>query len=155
MLYLPHTGEEHGDSDMTRMVLVRVLAAALVALIGLVPCGTLLADVLLIEEVRQADRMDLPGNGINQADVRARFGQPLTTHPPLATPPSPAGTTTDGACTSSTISSSSRYSTKVRSSTRTKTEGARMRYPCAFSPTGAIDVRGRPDRNPEHSPRAR
>lgn len=72
---------------MTRMVLVRVLAAALVALIGFVPCGTLLADVLLIEEVRQADRMDLPGNGINQADVRARFGQPLTAHPAVGDPP--------------------------------------------------------------------
>ena len=72
---------------MTRMVLAPVLAAALAAAFSIVPCGTLSADVLLIEEVRQSERMELPDNGLTQADVRARFGQPAATHPAVGDPP--------------------------------------------------------------------
>lgn len=45
------------------------------------------ADVLLIEEVRQADQMDLPTNGMNTGDVRARFGDPVTIHKTVGDPP--------------------------------------------------------------------
>ena len=72
---------------MTRMVLAPVLAAAFVALSCLVPCTAALADVLLIEEVRQAERMELPVNGMNKAAVRARFGEPANTHAAVGDPP--------------------------------------------------------------------
>lgn len=72
---------------MTRMVLAPVLAAALAAAFFLAPCRSLSADVLLIEEVRQSERMELPQNGRSQADVRARFGQPVTTYPAVGDPP--------------------------------------------------------------------
>ncbi len=58
---------------MTRMVLP--LAIALAALAGFTP--PLAADVLLIEEVRTAEGMQLPTNGLTQDEVRARFGDPL------------------------------------------------------------------------------
>jgi hypothetical protein len=45
------------------------------------------ADVLLIEEVRQADQMDVPGNGMTKADVRARFGEPAQIHSAVGDPP--------------------------------------------------------------------
>lgn len=72
---------------MTRMVLAPVLAAALATLSGLVPCTAALADVLLIEEVRQSERMDLPENGMNKDQVRARFGEPVTSHAAVGDPP--------------------------------------------------------------------
>jgi hypothetical protein len=45
------------------------------------------ADVLLIEEVRQADRMELPANGTPSEQVRARFGDPVETHAAVGNPP--------------------------------------------------------------------
>ena len=72
---------------MTRMVLAPALAWTLAAAFALVPCGTLSADVLLIEEVRQSERMELPTNGLRTADVRARFGEPAKTHPAVGDPP--------------------------------------------------------------------
>jgi hypothetical protein len=45
------------------------------------------ADVLLIEEVRQAEGMTLPVNGISKDDVRAKFGDPAKMHPPVGDPP--------------------------------------------------------------------
>lgn len=45
------------------------------------------ADVLLIEEVRQAENMDVPPNGMDKADVRARFGEPATVHAAVGDPP--------------------------------------------------------------------
>jgi hypothetical protein len=72
---------------MTRMVLALLGSMLLGAGLGLVPAGTLSADVLLIEEVRQADRMELPHNGLKQAEVRARFGEPAATHAPVGDPP--------------------------------------------------------------------
>lgn len=67
---------------MTRIVL------ALVVLIfaGMV-ASNLTADVLLIEEVRQADRMELPENGTSTADVRARYGDPAKIHATVGNPP--------------------------------------------------------------------
>lgn len=72
---------------MTRMVLALLIPTLLGACLGLLPAHTLYADVLLIEEVRQADRMELPGNGLKQAEVRARFGEPTATHAPVGDPP--------------------------------------------------------------------
>ena len=68
---------------MTRMV----LALVLLVIAGFAQPVTLSADVLLIEEVRQAGRMDVPANGMTTADVRARFGEPLTTHSAVGDPP--------------------------------------------------------------------
>lgn len=68
---------------MTRKSLfLAALAVAWLAFPALVP-----ADVLLIDEVRQADNMDVPTNGMTTADVRARFGQPGKTHQPVGDPP--------------------------------------------------------------------
>lgn len=68
---------------MTRMVLP--LAIALATLAGF--ASPLNADVLLIEEVRTAEGMDLPANGMSQADVRSRFGDPERSHAPVGDPP--------------------------------------------------------------------
>jgi hypothetical protein len=72
---------------MTRMVPALLIPALLAVWMGLFQAGTLCADVLLIEEVRQADRMELPVNGLTQAEVRARFGEPAATHAPVGAPP--------------------------------------------------------------------
>ena len=63
---------------MTRIVLAFVLAFAVQAIY---------ADVLLIEEVRQADRMELPKNGQKKADVEARFGAPVQKNGAVGDPP--------------------------------------------------------------------
>ena len=68
---------------MTRIV----LALVLLVFAGLAQPVTLSADVLLIEEVRQAGRMDVPSNGLTTADVRARFGEPVATHSAVGDPP--------------------------------------------------------------------
>lgn len=78
---------EQGDSDMTRMVLALAYSAMLFTLFGLMPAGTLSADVLLIEEVRQTERLDLPVNGMNQDEVRKRFGTPANAESPVGDPP--------------------------------------------------------------------
>ena len=68
---------------MTRIVLTLIL----VVFAGFAQVEALSADVLLIEEVRQADRMDVPGNGMTKADVRARFGEPIETYSAVGDPP--------------------------------------------------------------------
>ena len=68
---------------MTRMVLTLMLVCAL----SITQSGTLLADVLLIEEVRQAERMELPENGNSMDQVRARFGEPANQHTKVGDPP--------------------------------------------------------------------
>lgn len=76
---------------MTRTVSVSagITACVLAATLGLgaLPAGALQADVLLIEEVRQAGRMDVPRNGASKEDVRARFGDPVKTHAAVGDPP--------------------------------------------------------------------
>lgn len=72
---------------MTRTVLALMLSAMLAGWFGLAPTGDLSADVLLIEEVRQADRMALPNNGMRQSEVRERFGAPAKTDAPVGDPP--------------------------------------------------------------------
>lgn len=68
---------------MTRMV----LALIVIACTGLVLPAALSADVLLIEEVRQAERMDVPANGTTTAEVRARFGEPVKVYAAVGDPP--------------------------------------------------------------------
>ena len=68
---------------MTRKVLALVLAI----LAGIAVSGVLPADVLLIEEVRQAGNMDVPENGLSTTDVRTRFGEPATIHAAVGDPP--------------------------------------------------------------------
>ncbi len=45
------------------------------------------ADVLLIDEVRQAERMDLPQNGQHKADVEAKLGAPVQKVAAVGDPP--------------------------------------------------------------------
>ena len=68
---------------MTRMVLTLLIFA--IAFFTL-PADSQ-ADVLLIEEVRQAEAMTLPANGINKQDVRAKFGEPVQIHAAVGDPP--------------------------------------------------------------------
>ena len=68
---------------MTRMVLALVLGAMALT----IPNGPVAADVLLIEEVRQSERMSLPANGMDKNGVRSKFGDPRQTHSPVGEPP--------------------------------------------------------------------
>lgn len=45
------------------------------------------ADVLLIEEVRQAETMSVPENGTSMAEVESRFGAPVSKDGPVGDPP--------------------------------------------------------------------
>ena len=63
---------------MTRIVLAFMLTLAI---------QLTYADVLIIDEVRQADRMALPKNGQNKATVEAKFGAPLQKMAAIGDPP--------------------------------------------------------------------
>jgi hypothetical protein len=71
------------EAAMTRTVLALVFAI----LAGFTISGVLRADVLLIEEVRQAGNMDVPVNGMKKADVSARYGDPAQVHAAVGDPP--------------------------------------------------------------------
>ena len=62
---------------------------AATALLGalVVPPISIHADVLLIEEVRQAGRMELPENGQTKPEVETRYGEPETRHSAVGDPP--------------------------------------------------------------------
>ncbi len=68
---------------MTRTVLTLIL----IFFAGLAPVGIAQADVLLIEEVRQSDRMSLPPNGMSMIEVRARYGDPVDQLAAIGDPP--------------------------------------------------------------------
>ena len=68
---------------MTRTVLALMIAAAAF----FVPAPAAQADVLLIEEVRAAENMQLPVNGMHKDDVRSKYGAPAQTHAPVGDPP--------------------------------------------------------------------
>jgi len=68
---------------MTRTVLTLMM----VITVGLAQISIARADVLLIEEVRQSERMDLPVNGVGKDEVRARFGDPVQEHAAVGDPP--------------------------------------------------------------------
>lgn len=63
---------------MTRLVLAFFLTLAF---------QTIYADVLLIEEVRQSQRLELPKNGQDKATVEAKFGTPVEEMPTVGEPP--------------------------------------------------------------------
>lgn len=63
---------------MTRIVLAFMLALTLQAVS---------ADVLIIDEVRQAGRMELPTNGQSKASVEAKFGTPAEKESAVGDPP--------------------------------------------------------------------
>lgn len=46
-----------------------------------------MADILLIEKVRERMLRDLPGNGMSMVEVERRFGQPLERRAPVGEPP--------------------------------------------------------------------
>lgn len=63
---------------MTRIVLALVLALTL---------HTVSADVLILDEVRQAAQMDLPKNGQTEAQVEQKFGAPKKKYAAVGDPP--------------------------------------------------------------------
>ncbi len=67
---------------MTRTVLTLAIT---IAAMGLATAAR--ADVLLIEEVRQAENMAVPENGLSMAEVEARFGAPESRDGPVGDPP--------------------------------------------------------------------
>ncbi len=63
---------------------------ALAALTTLILCAGLQpvsADVLLIEEVRASQNMNLPARGQTKSQVEGRFGSPVSRHGPVGDPP--------------------------------------------------------------------
>lgn len=68
---------------MTRMLLTR---AGLVSLLALA-CFNAQSDVLLIEQVRQGGRMDLPPNGMSMNEVEAAYGAPQQKQAAVGEPP--------------------------------------------------------------------
>jgi len=63
---------------MTRIVLAFMLTFAFQAIY---------ADVLIIDEVRQSERMELPKNGQDKTTVQAKFGAPLQKLSAVGDPP--------------------------------------------------------------------
>ena len=63
--------------------MIKAAFAALVLVVA-VPAT---ADVLILDEVRQVDRMDVPENGLKKTDVEARFGTPSVRHDAVGNPP--------------------------------------------------------------------
>ncbi len=63
---------------MTRIVAALALAFAI---------QVASADVLLIEEVRESERRDLPTNGQSKTDIETDFGPPTQKHPAVGEPP--------------------------------------------------------------------
>lgn len=63
---------------MTRMVFIGFL---------LLVAGLAQADVLIIEEVRQVERMDLPDNGQTMQAIESKFGEPDKRHAAVGEPP--------------------------------------------------------------------
>jgi hypothetical protein len=63
---------------MTRIVLITLLTLM---------AGSAAADVLILDEVRQAGRMNLPDNGETMTQVEAQLGTPQKRHQAVGDPP--------------------------------------------------------------------
>lgn len=63
---------------MTRIVFIAIL---------LIAAGFAQADVLILDEVRQVERMELPRNGQDMAAVENDFGAPDQRHSAVGEPP--------------------------------------------------------------------
>lgn len=71
---------------MTKAPLARLRSGLLSGLL-LAIAMPLSADVLILDEVRQVERMDVPVNGLSKADVETRFGSPEVRHQAVGEPP--------------------------------------------------------------------
>lgn len=65
----------------------KCLLATLILITPLALTSVAVADVLLVDEVRQVERMDLPKNGLSKAEVEMRFGEPGRRHSAVGEPP--------------------------------------------------------------------
>jgi len=63
--------------------MTRIVFAALL----LLAAGSAWADVLILDEVRQVERMDLPKNGMTKDQVEQRFGAPADRKSAVGDPP--------------------------------------------------------------------
>lgn len=75
---------------MEALIMKKVIAAPLFT--GFLLAGALAplavsADVLVLDEVRQVEKMDLPTNGLSKAEVESRFGAPDKRHDAVGEPP--------------------------------------------------------------------
>jgi len=70
------------ESDMFRNLFKSIAVIAF-----LVSAGTVAADVLLIEEVRERMARDLPDNGLTKSEVEQRYGRPNERRAPVGEPP--------------------------------------------------------------------
>jgi len=68
---------------MTRMTLSRTFLLFL----SMACSAGAAADVLLIEQVRQAGRMDVPANGLSMSEVEASYGTPQDKQAAVGDPP--------------------------------------------------------------------
>jgi len=68
---------------MTRMALTRTFLLFL----SMACSAGAAADVLLIEQVRQAGRMDVPANGLSMSEVEASYGTPQDKQAAVGDPP--------------------------------------------------------------------
>lgn len=68
---------------MTRMTLTRTFLLFL----SMACSAGAAADVLLIEQVRQAGRMDVPANGLSMSEVEASYGTPQDKQAAVGDPP--------------------------------------------------------------------
>lgn len=68
---------------MTRMALTRGSLISLLMAFSVAAA----ADVLLIQEVRQASTMNLPANGLSMSEVESRFGSPQEKLAAVGNPP--------------------------------------------------------------------
>ena len=63
--------------------MTRIVFIALLLLISSAAC----ADVLIIDEVRQVDKMDLPRNGESKSNIETKFGAPDAREKAVGDPP--------------------------------------------------------------------
>lgn len=63
-----------------------LLLAVLFSVGALLPLAAS-GDVLVLDEVRQVEKMDLPRNGLSKSEVESRFGTPRKRHGAVGEPP--------------------------------------------------------------------
>lgn len=74
-----------GNPTMMKMFVAALLTGLFLA--GTLSPPAVSADVLVLDEVRQVEKMDLPKNGLNKAEVESRFGAPSKRHSAVGEPP--------------------------------------------------------------------
>jgi hypothetical protein len=66
-----------------RKVMTRIVFIAFLLLFS----GLASADVLILDEVRQVEKMALPKNGQTKAEIEKKFGAPVKRHQAVGDPP--------------------------------------------------------------------